>query len=70
VVSDSTKLKAAGSLSAFCPRLDAVAANEAEGSASAAIVAPALIVSATTAARKRNISLIELLLREKAQTAI
>jgi hypothetical protein len=47
-----------------------VAANEAEGSASAAIVAPALTVSATTTTRKRNISPIELLLREKAQTAI
>jgi hypothetical protein len=36
VVSASTKSKAAGSLSAFCPRLDAVTTNDSEGGASVA----------------------------------
>src|SRR5229473_3551323 len=52
VVSASTKSKAAGSLSAFCPRLDAVTTNDSEGGASVAlIVAPALAARATATTR-------------------
>jgi hypothetical protein len=55
-VSDSTKSKAAGSLSALCPRLDAVTTNDSEGSASVAlIVAPALAARATATTRMRKI---------------
>src|SRR5882672_186924 len=64
VVSDSTKSKAAGSLSAFCPRLDAVTTNDSEGSASVVlIVAPALAARATATTRMREILPIQLLLR-------
>src|ERR1700745_197090 len=50
VVSDSTKSKAAGSLSALCPRLDAVTTNDSEGSASVALIGtPALVARARRA---------------------
>src|ERR1700730_2177474 len=56
VVSASTKSKAAGSLSAFCPRLDAVTAKDSVGGASVAlIVAPALAARATATTRMRKI---------------
>src|SRR3984893_10130192 len=61
VVSDSTKSKAAGSLSAFCPRLDAVTTNDSQGSAPVAlIVAPALAARATATTRMRKILSIQI----------
>ncbi len=55
VVSDCTKSKAAGSLSAFCPRLDAVTANELEGNASVALVVVAALAVRAATMRVRKI---------------
>src|SRR5580704_11841940 len=61
VVSDSTKSKAAGSLSALCPSVDAVTTNDSEGSVSVAlIVAPALAARATATTRMRKILSIQI----------
>jgi len=61
VVSDATKSKAAGSLSALCPSLDAVATTDSEASASVAlVVAPTPAASATATTRMRKIPPIEI----------